>query len=153
MQKDVLVNKLIDLIKPVVLELGYDFYHLELVKEQGEDYLRVYIDNENGISLEDCEKVSRRISDLLDIEDPITFSYYLEVSSPGIFRNLYTDEHLKRYIGYKVQVNVTKVVKGKRKFEGELISYTDLELVIKENNEEVSIERDKIRSVSLEGEL
>ncbi|HBC97665.1 MAG TPA: ribosome maturation factor RimP, partial [Clostridium sp.] len=66
-------------------------------------YLRIYIDKEQGnISLQDCEKVSRTVSDILDREDPIKVSYYLEVSSPGVERKLYTDEHLKRYIGRDV---------------------------------------------------
>lgn len=103
MRENALAEKIMKFVKPVVSDLGYELYHLEFKREGKDNYLRIYIDKKQGnISLEDCENVSRTVSDILDREDPIKVSYYLEVSSPGIERILYTDEHLKRYIGYDV---------------------------------------------------
>lgn len=154
MSKNALIDKLVTLIKPTVSELNYELYNLEFVKEGNENYLRIYIDKENGgISLEDCEKVSRSVSGLLDIEDPIVEAYYLEVSSPGIDRKLFTEEHFERYTGSKVLVKISGLLNGKKKYEGELIAFNSEELKIKSEEEEVSIPRSKVLSVNLRGEL
>lgn len=150
MNNNVLIDKLSRIISPVVESLNYEFYHLEYVKENGENYLRIYIANENGISLEDCEKVSRRISDLLDEEDPITDPYYLEVSSPGINRFLYTDKHFQRSIGQLVLLKLVKAANGKKAIKGQLIDFNESEVVIKEGNENINIDREKIKSINLE---
>lgn len=150
MNNNVLIDKLSRIISPIVESLNYEFYHLEYVKENGENYLRIYIDNENGISLEDCEKVSRRISDLLDEEDPITDPYYLEVSSPGINRFLYTDKHFQRSIGQLVLLKLIKAVNGKKAIKGQLVDFNENEVVIKEENENITIDREKIKSINLE---
>lgn len=150
MNNNVLIDKLSRIISPIVESLNYEFYHLEYVKENGENYLRIYIDIENGISLEDCEKVSRRISDLLDEEDPITDPYYLEVSSPGINRFLYTDKHFQRSIGQLVLLKLVKAVNGKKAIKGQLIDFNENEVVIKEENENITIDREKIKSINLE---
>ena len=105
MNGDVLVQKINDLVRPIVEERGYILYHVEYVKEAGENYLRIYIDKEDGgVGLSDCEMVSRRVSELMDENDPIEDKYFLEVSSPGIFRTLFTDEHLERYTGEQVDI-------------------------------------------------
>ncbi|MCT8976820.1 ribosome maturation factor RimP [Clostridium sp. CX1] len=154
MSKDALIDKLIDLVGPIVTELNYELYHLEFVREGNENYFRIYIDKENGgISLEDCEKVSRAVSDMLDVEDPISEGYYLEVSSPGIERILYTDKHLERYIGSNILVKLSGILNGKKKFEGQLLGFSSEELRIKSEEEEISIPRHKVSRVSLKGEL
>ncbi|AGK97447.1 ribosome maturation factor RimP [Clostridium pasteurianum] len=153
MENENLINNLINLFKPIVMELGYEFYYLEFVKEDGENYLRVYIDNKNGIGLDDCEKVSRRISEILDGEDPIPDSYYLEVSSPGIFRTLFTDEHLNKYINSNISLNLNKLYEGKRKFEGKLIKFNSNNIIIDYKNIDLSIPRDIIDKIILKGEL
>ena len=97
MKKDILIEKIEELVKPIISELLYELYYVEYIKENGEFYLRIYIDKEEGrISLDDCEAVSRRVSEILDVEDPIKDAYYLEVSSPGLNRGLYTEEHFKK---------------------------------------------------------
>jgi ribosome maturation factor RimP len=150
MNKNALVDKLMNLIEPITEQLNYELYHLEYVKEGQDNYLRIYIEKENGgISLEDCEKVSRAISDMLDLEDPISDSYYLEVSSPGIDRILYTNKHLERYIGSNVLIKISGLLNGNKKFEGELLGFNSEELKIKCQDEEISIPRDKVSSVSL----
>lgn len=153
MRNDMLINKLSTLIKPIVEEKDLELYYVEYVKEAGENYLRIYIDRPEGISLEDCEKVSRAVSDLLDVEDPIPDAYYLEVSSPGIDRILHTDEHLTKYIGNEVNIKLNKLFNGKKKFEGSLISFTSNDINIKVDNEEISVPRDIINVISLKGEL
>lgn len=140
-------------IKEEVEKLGYEFYHLELVNESGENYLRVYIDSQSGIGLDDCEKVSRGISDILDEKDPIPYSYYLEVSSAGIFRTLFTDEHLKRYNGNKVKIKIKGTFNGKKEFFGNLNGFDEESVIIANNNEIIKIPRKKIKRVTLEGEL
>ncbi|MBK1810662.1 ribosome maturation factor RimP [Clostridium sp. YIM B02505] len=153
MKKDALLENLNNLCKPVVDELGYELYYVEFVKENNEYYLRIYIDKPEGISLADCEKVSRTISDILDDKDPITDPYYLEVSSPGLNRQLFTEEHYKRFVGSEVFIKFTKNVDGKKNIKGILEEVTDEALVIAENSEKFTVSKDKIKSVNIEGEI
>lgn len=153
MSNEELISKLFQLISPITERLGYELYHIEYLKEDGDYFLRIYIDNENGIGLRDCEKVSREISELMDVEDPITDQYYLEVSSPGIFRNLYTEDHYRRYQGFDVLVNSGVPIDGKRKFEGKLEGFDENHINLNVDSEIVKIPRDKIKSISLNGEL
>ena len=91
MDKNALVEKIKKIVEPITSELSYELYYVEYVKENGDFYLRIYIDKEEGrVSLNDCEAVSRRVSEVLDAEDPIESAYYLEVSSPGLFRSFHT---------------------------------------------------------------
>lgn len=147
------INKLTELIKPVVNKLGYELYYIEYVKEDGENFLRIYIDSDKGISLDDCEKVSRPVSNLLDEADPIDESYSLEVSSPGVFRTLYNDTHLNKYINYGVNVDLNSPYKGMKKCTGILIGFTDNILNIKYNDDMYDIPRNTINSITLSGEL
>jgi ribosome maturation factor RimP len=149
MNNDALIQKLNELIQPMVTELGYELYYIELVKEEGEDFLRIYIENENGISLQDCEKVSRPVSDMLDIEDPISFGYYLEVSSPGMYRTLFNDKHLSKAVGEYVLIVLNSLFNGKREVTGELISFNDSNVIIKEKEISIEIPRDIIKNISL----
>lgn len=153
MKLEVLIEKVKDIIAPIVDGLGYELYHIEYVRENGEYYLRIYIDNEAGITLDDCEKVSRPISDKLDEKDPISDSYYLEVSSPGLNRYLYTDKHLNKYIDSEVAVKLIKPVDGKKLIKGNLAGFNESEVAIKINDEEIGVPKDKIKSINLEGEL
>ena len=88
-----------ELLKPVIEEIGYSLYDLQYVKEGKDFYLRIYIDKEEGISLEDCEKVNNQVSDLLDEKSGIKDPYFLEVSSPGIERMIRKERHLQENIG------------------------------------------------------
>jgi ribosome maturation factor RimP len=153
MIKDVVIEKLFKLIEPIVKENDFELYHLEYIKEFGENYLRVYIESPKGIGLDDCEKVSRPVSDMLDAEDPISESYYLEVSSPGIDRILYTDKHLNRYIGSQVSVKLEKLFEGKKQYEGILADFDSAEVSVTISNENLKIPRDKIKTIRLNEEL
>lgn len=153
MRNSSLLKELNELIEPIVIQLGYELYYIEYVREQGENYLRIYIDKENGIGMEDCETVSRRVSDILDEKDPIPDSYYLEVSSPGIERTLHTDNHLKKYINHMVMIKLSKIFKGKKVYEGDLISFNDESIEIRTEDENVAIPREKIKKIILKGEF
>jgi ribosome maturation factor RimP len=153
MIKQALIENLFKLIEPIVNEKSLELYHLEYVKEFGENFLRIYIDSPNGITLDDCEKVSRPISDMLDEKDPISESYYLEVSSPGIERILYNEKHFDRYVGNTVLVQLEKLFEGKKKYIGNLIGYNQDEVILEIENTEIKIPRDKIKSISLNGEV
>lgn len=150
MKLESLVHDVESLIKPSIEEMNYELYYVEYVKENGEFYLRIYIDSPSGISLQDCEKVSRNISDLLDEADPIKDAYYLEVSSPGINRNLYTPKHYQDNISKKVMVKTISPIMTKKTHEGILKSFNDNEITIENNNEEIIIPLDKIKSVNVE---
>lgn len=154
MSNHILVKKVLKLIEPIVDNLNFELYHLEFKREGNNNYLRIFIDKEEGnISLEDCEAVSRAVSDILDREDPIKDPYYLEVSSPGIERTLYTHEHLKRYIGFNVIVNIQGLLKGKKKYQGKLLSFDESVLKVSCEGEEIVIPKSKISTVNLKDDL
>lgn len=153
MNKEVLIEKLTNLIQPIVNGKNYELYHLEYIKESGENYLRIYIDSPGGIGLDDCEKVSRVVSDKLDEIDPIEESYYLEVSSPGIDRILYTDMHLRKYMGSSISIKLFKLFNGKKKYDGKLVDFNKDIIIIGCEECNLSIPRKLINTVNLKGEL
>ena len=140
------------LVEQIAEELSYDIYHIEYVKESGEYYLRIYIEKDGGVSLNDCEALSRRVSDVLDEKDPITDAYFLEVSSPGLNRTLFTNEHYTRFIGNEVLVKLAKAVEGTKTIKGILKENNESSITV-EGAEEINIPKDKIKSVNLEGEI
>lgn len=115
----------IALAEPIAKECGCYIYDVEFVKEGGLYFLRVYVDKDGGISLDECEAISRRLSDELDKKDPIEQNYYLEVSSPGIERKLKTPEHFARYIGELVDVGLYKAVNGSKQLTATLTGFED----------------------------
>lgn len=151
--KEALVCKVVELVEPIVTNLGYELYHVEFVKEGGEDYLRIYIDNEEGIKLDDCVKVNKAVGEILDIEDLIPDFYYLEISSPGMERELHTDKHLQRYIDYSVVIKLKSLINGKKKLEGTLKSFDSLNLVILNEEGELVVPREKVLIIKLKGEF
>ena len=152
MKVDALIEKIYQLVRPVADELNYEIYHIEYVKENGEYYLRIYIDKEGGISLTDCESLSRRVSDIMGEEDPISVAYFLEVSSPGLNRGLFTDEHYKKQIGKEVLVRFTKALGGRKNVKGILKEVKENSVVV-EADTLVEVPKDKIKSANLEGEI
>lgn len=111
-------DKLTRLVEPVVTGLGFEFVGVEFDAHQR--ILRVYIDAEQGIVVDDCSKVSHQLSGLLDVEDPIPGNYHLEVSSPGMDRPLFTLEHFERFKGSEARVQLTRPVSGRRRFKARL---------------------------------
>ncbi|MBQ7380495.1 MAG: ribosome maturation factor RimP [Clostridia bacterium] len=119
-----------ELILPVANELGYLLWDVEYVKEGTKMILRVTIDKEDGIGIEDCEKMHRAIDPVLDEADPIEAAYYLEVSSPGIERDLRTEEHILASIGSRVEVRLYAPINGSKSFTGILADYEDGEIAL-----------------------
>lgn len=118
------------LLLPVTEENGVEIYDVEYVKEGGDWYLRAYIDKEGGVTIEDCEKVSRAISDIMDREDFIEDKYILEVSSPGLGRALKKDKHLARSIGEEVEVKTYKPIEKQKEFAGILKDFNGESITI-----------------------
>ena len=153
MKKNVLIEKIEELVKPIISELLYELYYVEYIKENGEFYLRIYIDKKDDrISLDDCVAVSRRVSEILDTEDPIEDAYYLEVSSPGLNRGLYKEEHFKKVIGKEILVKLTSSINGSKSVKGILKDVLE-ECIVVEAETEVEILKDKIKFANLEGEI
>ena len=130
MKKDELSDKVQGMIEPVINSLGIEIADLELGKTRGKGILRVFIDKEEGIKIEDCEKVSREISALLDVEDPIPYAYVLEVSSPGLDRPLKKPEDFKRFKGNTVRVVTTDPIDEQTFFVGTISAAGDLEVIL-----------------------
>ncbi len=127
------MDKLRHNIEQIVTELGYYLYDLEYVKENGEFVLRVMIENDTTIDIDDCVKVSHKIGEFLDIDDPFTEAYNLEVTSSGAERELRTVDQCKRAVGHYVHLETHE-----QKVDGELVSYKDGFFEIKHNNKRVS---------------
>ena len=113
------------LAKPIVEEQGCSLWDVEYVKEAGVWYLRLYIDKEGGVSIDDCEAVSRPVSDLLDEADPIEGSYTFEVSSAGADRVLKKPEHFAAFMGQEVEVRLYRAQEGRKEWVGVLTAYAD----------------------------
>jgi len=153
MNNNELIEKLTILMEPIVAGKECELYYIEFVEEDGENFLRIYIDNSEGITLANCETVSRAVSEILDIEDFIKDSYYLEVSSPGIFRTLHNDKHLNKYKGSKVLIKLSSLFDGKKQLEGILQNFNGVEVTIVMEEKEVSIPREKIENISLNSDI
>ena len=115
------VTLVTDLIDTTIQALGLDLWGVELLQQGKYSLLRIYIEREEGVTIEDCEKVSRQVSALLDVEDPIAGEYTLEVSSPGMDRPLFSIEHYLKYVGSEVDLKLRRPIDGRRKFKGQII--------------------------------
>lgn len=138
-----------ELISPMAAEMEYYLWDVEFVKEGADKYLRITIDNEEGITIEDCEKFHRAIDPLLDEADPIVDAYILEVSSPGIERELKTAEHVDACEGWDVEVRLYAPRNGSKTFRGVLCGYNDEgNIVVEIGGEQVSFKPDEIAKLS-----
>jgi len=118
-------DKIEALINPVIVDMGYELVGIEYVASGKHSILRIYIDSEMGIGVDDCEAVSRQISAILDVEDPITGQYNLEVSSPGIERPLFHIGHYQRFLGHNIKLRLVRPIDGQRKFMGAIGSVSE----------------------------
>ena len=137
------------LAAPVVEAAGCTLWDVEYVKEAGQWFLRLYIDKEGGISIEDCEAVSRPMSDLLDEADPIEGSYVFEVSSAGADRVLKTPEHFEQFMNTEVEVKLYRPREGRKEFVGLLQSYADGGVVVDMNGQSAEFTKQEIALVRL----
>lgn len=144
-----LINTLKNEFEDDINKLGYELVDIEFKTENGENFLRFFIYNENGITIGDCEKVSRFLDVKLDELDPINKQYYLEVSSPDLNRPLKTDDDLRRNIGTIVEVGLYKKINGSKNYQGELISYDSENITLLIDDEEIVLERKDISIIKV----
>lgn len=126
-----------------------ELYDVEYLKEGSEYYLRIYIDTKEGVTLEECQKVSRYIGKILDDLDPIQENYYLEVSSPGLDRKLTKSSHFEKNIGKKVDVKFYKAYEGKKDYEAILLGFNEGEISIQIEDREIKINQKEIAVIRL----
>ena len=129
-------KRTLEILMPILDSNGFELWDVEYVKEAGNWYLRAYIDKNGGITIDDCELVSRALSDALDKDDFIEDAYILEVSSPGLGRHLKRPRDFEKSIGQEIEVHTYKPIDKQKEFFGILESYNDNELVIVDENEE-----------------
>ena len=137
------------MLEPIIQKHQYELVDVEYLKENGQWYLRVYADKEGGITINDCEVISRELEEELDKADPIEEAYILEVSSPGLDRVLKKEKDFKRYMGYSVDVKLYKAIEKKKEFTGELTGYTADTVTIDCDGREMVFDRSQIAQVRL----
>jgi ribosome maturation factor RimP len=123
-------QKLTELLRPAVEETGKSLLGVEYISAGNNSILRLFIDHENGIDVDDCAEVSRQVGALLDVEDPISSEYNLEVSSPGVDRPLFDIAHFQAVIGEIVNIKLSIPLNGRRKFKGPLVAIENNNLII-----------------------
>jgi ribosome maturation factor RimP len=145
--------KLDEIIEPTVVGMGYELVGIEYLPRGKHSVLRVYIDSDDGITVDDCARVSDQISGILDVEDPIHGHYSLEVSSPGLDRPLFTLEQFTRFSGQIVCIQLAISVDGRRKFTGVLRGVIDNQVYIEEHGLEILLPFDAIKKANLVAKL
>lgn len=137
------------LLAPIAAANGVEIYDVEYVKEGADWYLRAYIDKPGGVNIQDCENVSRALSDALDAEDFIADAYILEVSSPGLGRTLKKDKHLEKSIGMQVELKTYKPIEKCKDFSGVLKSYDADTVTIETETGEQVFDRSDVALIRL----
>ena len=132
------------LLKTTVEELGYELCDVEFLKEYGDWVLTLFIDKLDGVTIDDCERVSRTVDPILDEADPIEQQYYLSVSSLGLDRPLKKDADFQRSIGKQIEIKLFAPKNGKKEFSGELLRFDEAAVVIRLRDGELSLERKSI---------
>ena len=128
-------EQLYAIVAPIVAGLGYELVGVETQSQGASSLLRVYIDVQGGIGIEDCERVSKQLSAVLDVEDPIGEHYVLEVSSPGVDRPLFTLEHFRRFIGERARLRLRSVLQGRRRLTGEIVEVDGNAVIVQESGQ------------------
>jgi ribosome maturation factor RimP len=142
-------EELTRLIEPAVERLGYELSDLELRLGRKDGLIRVFIDRPDGVGLSDCEAVSRQLSALLDVEDPVPGHYVLEVSSPGLDRKLTKPEHFQRFVGRDVRIKLRFPVEGRKNFRGRLMAAGEENIEVEVDGQAHGLPMAKIESARL----
>jgi ribosome maturation factor RimP len=142
-------DELAAMLEPTVERLGFELADLEVRLASQDGLIRLFIDKPDGIGVEDCEAVSRAVSALLDVEDPIPGNYSLEVSSPGLDRKLTKAEHFQRFIGNTIKVKLRLPLDGRRRFRGELVAQDDDSIVVEVDGQSYSLQLKMIDTARL----
>jgi ribosome maturation factor RimP len=137
------------IIEPVVLALGFELWGIEYLGQGRHSLLRVYIDKENGINIDDCAEASRQISSILDVEDPISSEYTLEVSSPGMDRILFNIDQFRAYAGSLVKIKLSENFEGRRNFSGIIKNIIDNEVVLLSGEDEYAFPYELIERANI----
>ncbi len=148
-KREIYEQKTEELLLPIMEENGFELVDVEYVKEGGNWYLRAYIDKPGGISVNDCELVSRKLSDLLDEKDYVEDAYILEVSSPGLGRPLKKEKDFKRSLGELVEVRTYRMVEKRKEFTGILKAYDDNTVTIEEDEKDRVFDKSEIALIRL----
>lgn len=149
-KREVYEQKTEEILQPIMEKNGFELWDVEYVKEGSNWYLRAYIDKPGGINVEDCEKVSRELSDILDEKDFIPDSYILEVSSPGLGRPLKKEKDFKRSIGEEVEIRTYRMIDRQKEFTGILTKYDENTVTIEiEEGQEKVFEKSEIALIRL----
>ncbi len=149
-----LEEKLARLVASAVEALGLELVGVEYLAQGAHSMLRVYIDSEQGITLDDCSRVSHQLSGVLEVEDPIRGKYNLEVSSPGLDRPLFTLAHFERFVGQEVKLRLRQPVNGQRKFKGVIEAVEDGQIqIVLNDSQALELEIDEIEKANLIPEL
>ncbi len=134
---------------PIAQAEGYEIYDVEYVKEGPHWFLRIFIDREDGVNVDDCETISRNLGTVLDENDFIQTNYFLEVSSPGIERNLRQEEHFQKAIGQKIKIKLYRATDGVKEIDGELLKADKNGLILKTDKKEIEIENKNIAKANI----
>lgn len=144
------VDKVTMIVQPIAHEMGLELVDVEIVKEAENWFLRIYIDKEGGILIDDCENLSKKVDPILDAEPEVAESYdYLEVSSPGAERQLKKESDFIRYKGKDVEVKLYKPIDGGKAFEGELVGLLENKVVIKTETGQMEFPKEEVSSAKL----
>lgn len=138
------------MVSPVVAALGCELWGLEYLTQGRYTTVRIFIDGSNGVSLDDCERVSRQVSAVFDVEDPIDGEYTLEVSSPGMDRPLYSEAQYARYVGETINVRLRIARDGRRRFKGVITKVENGDVYLQVDNKEVQLSIDTIDKANVE---
>jgi len=144
-----LEEKIEGLVRPVIESMNIEFWGCEYLPAGKNTMLRIFIDTENGVGVDDCGKVSRQISAIMDVEDPISSIYTLEVSSPGLDRPLFTPEQFKMYDGQVLKIRTSLSVMGRKRFKGAIENVTKEGVDIEVDGEIYTIDFDEIEKANV----
>ena len=142
-----ILEKLYEMVTPVVDDIGYILWGIETIGD-GKMTIRIFIDHEDGVSVDDCQKVSREVSAIFDVEDPISGEYVLEVSSPGMNRQIFNIAQAEALLGFTVKVVTFSPVDGQSKFKGELVKVEGNDVFLKlDDGKDVSFDFDNLKKM------
>jgi len=146
-------QKLTDMLRPAVEETGKELLGVEYISAGNNSVLRLFIDHENGINVDDCAEVSRQVGAILDVEDPISSEYSLEVSSPGVDKPLFEMSHFQSVIGETVNIKSSMPLNGRRKFKGTLVAIENETLIVEVDGTDYEIAINNVDKANLVARL
>ena len=146
-------SELIELLEPVITALGYEMLGIEYFKQKDGSLLRLYIDSDAGITIDDCTRVNHQVIGVLDVHDPIKERYHLEISSPGLDRPLFTLKQFQRFLGQQVKIKLREKIDERRKFTGVIKAIEETAVLISEDGVDYLIPADAIDSAHLVPEI